>query len=238
MRIARDAAHRRQSALGARRLRELLLAAPLRRQKRRCGLRTKPRASPMKTSPVCEAIGEHGAGADPRGRRAASPAVPVNILTHCNAGWLATVDWGTALAPIYKAHDGGVPLHVWVDETRPRNQGAASPPGTGQRRRAAHGDRRQRRRPSDAAWRGRSRASSAPTARRAAGDVCNKIGTYLKALAAHDNGVPFYVAAAVADDRLDAQRRGRAKSRSRSARPREVTHIAGLAETARSSRCG
>ena len=141
---------------------------------------------------TCEALGEHGAkliaehAARKGGRR-------VDVLTHCNAGWLAAVDWGTALAPVYRAHRSGIEVHVWVDETRPRNQGAiANRVGTEPARRAAHGHRRQRGRPSDAAWPRRSLSSSAPTARRRTGDVCNKIGTYLKALAARDNGVPFY----------------------------------------------
>jgi methylthioribose-1-phosphate isomerase len=118
----------------------------------------------------------------------------VNVLTHCNAGWLATVDWGTATAPIYLAHDRGIKVHVWVDETRPRNQGASLtawelghhgvphtviPDNTG-------GHLMQH---------GRVDVVIVGTDRVAAnGDVCNKIGTYLKALAAHDNGVPFHVA--------------------------------------------
>ena len=118
----------------------------------------------------------------------------INILTHCNAGWLATVDWGTATAPIYRAHNGGLRVHVWVDETRPRNQGASLtawelghhgvphtviPDNTGGHL-MQHGM-------VDLAIVGTDRVA-------ANGDVCNKIGTYLKALAAHDNGVPFYVA--------------------------------------------
>ena len=112
----------------------------------------------------CAAIGD----ARPELLEAASgrpEAGGVNILTHCNAGWLATVDWGTALAPIYMAHDAGIPVHVWVDETRPRNQGATDGLGTGAAWRAAYGDRRQCRRPSDAARRRWTSASSAPTAR-------------------------------------------------------------------------
>ena len=118
------------------------------------------------------------------------------MLTHCNAGWLATVDWGTATAPIYAgARQRASPVHVWVDETRPRNQGASLTAWElGQHGVPHTRDRRQRRRPPDAARPGRPRASSAPTASPRNGDVCNKIGTYLKALAAHDNGVPFYVA--------------------------------------------
>ena len=116
-----------------------------------------------------------------------------HILTHCNAGWLATVDWGTALAPIYRAHDAGIPVHVWVDETRPRNQGAALTAWE----LAAHGvphdlivdnagGHLMQHGMVDLCITGTDR-----TARN--GDVCNKIGTYLKALAAHDNGVPFYI---------------------------------------------
>ena len=119
------------------------------------------------------------------------PGGIINILTHCNAGWLATVDWGTATAPIYTAHDAGLPIHVWVDETRPRNQGASLtawellhhgvphtviPDNTGGHL-MQHGQ-------VDMAIVGTDRTT-------AQGDVCNKIGTYLKALAAYDNGVPF-----------------------------------------------
>jgi methylthioribose-1-phosphate isomerase len=119
---------------------------------------------------------------------------PVNVLTHCNAGWLAAVDWGTATSPIYQAYDKGLPIHVWVDETRPRNQGASLtawelghhgvphtviPDNTGGHL-MQHGE-------VDIAIVGTDRVT-------AQGDVCNKIGTYLKALAAQDNGVPFYVA--------------------------------------------
>jgi methylthioribose-1-phosphate isomerase len=118
----------------------------------------------------------------------------VNILTHCNAGWLATVDWGTALAPIYMAHDAGLALHVWVDETRPRNQGAALTAWELGRHGVAHtvivdnaGGHLMQRGLVDLCIVGTDR-----TARN--GDVCNKIGTYLKALAAHDTGVPFFVA--------------------------------------------
>jgi methylthioribose-1-phosphate isomerase len=121
------------------------------------------------------------------------PGERVNVLTHCNAGWLATVDWGTATAPIYLAHERGHPIHVWVDETRPRNQGASLtawelghhgvphtviPDNTGGHL-MQHGM-------VDLVIVGTDRVT-------ANGDVCNKIGTYLKALAAHDNGVPFYV---------------------------------------------
>jgi methylthioribose-1-phosphate isomerase len=118
----------------------------------------------------------------------------VNILTHCNAGWLATVDWGTALAPIYTAFDAGIPLHVWVDETRPRNQGASLTAWELGQHGVPHtviadntGGHLMQHGMVDMAIVGTDRVT-------ARGDVCNKIGTYLKALAAHDNGVPFYVA--------------------------------------------
>jgi methylthioribose-1-phosphate isomerase len=119
---------------------------------------------------------------------------PLDILTHCNAGWLATVDWGTALAPVYRAREAGIDVHVWVDETRPRNQGAALTAWELSEQGVAHtvvvdnagGHLMQT---------GRVDACIVGTDRTAAnGDVCNKIGTYLKALAAEDNGVPFYVA--------------------------------------------
>ena len=138
-----------------------------------------------------QAIGRHGLDLI----RAAAPGRTVNILTHCNAGWLATVDWGTALAPVFAAQAAGVPVHVWVDETRPRNQGAsltawelgqAGIPHTVIADNAG-GHLMQH---------GRVDLCIVGTDRVAAnGDVANKIGTYLKALAAFDNGVPFYVAA-------------------------------------------
>jgi methylthioribose-1-phosphate isomerase len=118
---------------------------------------------------------------------------PVNVLTHCNAGWIATVDYGTALSSVYLAHDAGVPLHVWVDETRPRNQGLLTAWEL-----AAHGvphtliadnagGHLMQHRQVDIVMVGADRVGPA-------GDVCNKIGTYLKALAARDNDVPFYAA--------------------------------------------
>ncbi|HTO80110.1 MAG TPA: S-methyl-5-thioribose-1-phosphate isomerase [Methylocystis sp.] len=140
----------------------------------------------------CEAIGENGLklikeAAKRKGGR-------VNILTHCNAGWLATVDWGTAIAPIYKAARGGVDLHVWVDETRPRNQGASLTAFELGAEKIPHtvivdnaGGHLMQHGEVDLCIVGSDR-----TTRR--GDVCNKIGTYLKALAAHASGVPFYVA--------------------------------------------
>lgn len=120
---------------------------------------------------------------------------PLNILTHCNAGWLATVDIGTATAPIYAAHEAGLPVHVWVDETRPRNQGASLTAWELLHHGVPHtviadnaGGHLMRHGRVDVVITGTDRVT-------AAGDVCNKIGTYLKALAARDNDVPFYVAA-------------------------------------------
>jgi methylthioribose-1-phosphate isomerase len=143
---------------------------------------------------INRAIGEHGMALVAAAWQAKGRTAPVDILTHCNAGWLATVDWGTALAPIYAAHDRGIPVHVWVDETRPRNQGASLTAWELGQHGVPHtvivdnagGHLMQH---------GRVDLCIVGTDRTAAsGDVANKIGTYLKALAAHDNGVPFYVA--------------------------------------------
>jgi methylthioribose-1-phosphate isomerase len=141
-----------------------------------------------------EAIGDHGhAVFRDLWERKGRPEC-FNVLTHCNAGWLATVDWGTALAPIYKAHDAGIPVHVWVDETRPRNQGASLTAWELNQHGVPHtvivdnaGGHFMQHGMVDVCIVGTDRTT-------ATGDVCNKIGTYLKALAAHDNGVPFYVA--------------------------------------------
>lgn len=142
---------------------------------------------------ICHRIGEHGLTIirDIAARK--KPGEPVNILTHCNAGWLATVDWGTALSPIYQAYDEGINIHVWVDETRPRNQGGLTAFELGSHgvphtliadnaggHLMQHGE-------VDMCIVGTDRTT-------ARGDVCNKIGTYLKALAAKANNVPFYVA--------------------------------------------
>ena len=153
---------------------------------------------------MCAAIGIHGLEvikqlhAQKSGARHTShetSAQVVNILTHCNAGWLATVDWGTALAPIYKAHAEGIPVHVWVDETRPRNQGAYLTTWELDQQGVPHtlvvdnaGGHLMQKGLVDMCIVGTDRTTRS-------GDVCNKIGTYLKALAAFDNGVPFYVAA-------------------------------------------
>lgn len=138
-----------------------------------------------------ESIGRHGMTLI---QAAAKPGKPVNVLTHCNAGWLATVDWGTALAPIYMAHDAGIDVHVWVDETRPRNQGAALTAFELGKHGVPHtvvadnaGGHLMQHGMVDLAIVGADRVSST-------GDAANKIGTYLKALAAKDNGVPFWVA--------------------------------------------
>jgi methylthioribose-1-phosphate isomerase len=138
-----------------------------------------------------EAIGRHGLELI---RAAQKPGKRVNILTHCNAGWIATVDWGTALAPIYMAHNEGIDVHVWVDETRPRNQGASLTAWELGSHGVSHtviadnaGGHLMQHGQVDLIIVGTDRVTRG-------GDVANKIGTYLKALAAHDNGVPFWVA--------------------------------------------
>ncbi len=143
---------------------------------------------------INSAIGDHGLALIREAYAAAGEDGPVNVLTHCNAGWLATVDWGTALSPIYKAHDLGIPVHVWADETRPRNQGAALTAWELGRHGVSHaviadnaGGHMMQHGMVDLCITGTDRTT-------AHGDVANKIGTYLKALAARDNNVPFYVA--------------------------------------------
>lgn len=142
---------------------------------------------------MCRMIGAHGLKLIEKIARTKS-GNPVNILTHCNAGWLATVDWGTATSPIYQAHEAGIPVHVWVDETRPRNQGAALTAFELGHEDIPHtiiadnaGGHLMQRGEVDMCITGTDRTA-------ANGDVANKIGTYLKALAAADNEVPFYVA--------------------------------------------
>jgi len=172
-------------------LRALLL--PLPPEQRRVAAYARAAAICDEDVEICRAIGGNGlplieqiAGRKRGGER-------VNALTHCNAGWLATVDWGTALAPIYRAHDAGIPIHVWVDETRPRNQGASLTAFELGRHGVPHtviadnlGGHLMQHGMVDVCIVGTDRTTRN-------GDVCNKIGTYLKALAAHDNGVPFYV---------------------------------------------
>lgn len=140
---------------------------------------------------TCRAIGAHGLGLIETARHGGRT---VNILTHCNAGWLACVDWGTALSPIYQAHDAGIPVHVWVDETRPRNQGASLTAWELAQHGVPHtlvadnaGGHLMQHGEVDLVIVGTDRTT-------ATGDVANKIGTYLKALAAADCRVPFYVA--------------------------------------------
>jgi len=181
---------------------------------------------------ACIAIGRHGRPILER-IAAARHGRPVHVLTHCNAGWLACVDWGTALAPVYAAHEAGLAVHVWVDETRPRNQGAAltafelgahGVPHTVIADNAGghlmqHGE-------VDLCIVGSDRTT-------AAGDVANKVGTYLKALAARDNGVPFYAALpsstidwSIEDGVRDVPIEDRVA--------REVTHVTGRAADGRS----
>jgi methylthioribose-1-phosphate isomerase len=144
---------------------------------------------------INQAIGRHGLKLIEDIAANKKPAEPVNVLTHCNAGWLATVDVGTATAPIYTAHDKGMKLHVWVDETRPRNQGASLTAWELGQHGVPHtvvadntGGHLMQHGMVDLVITGTDRVT-------ARGDVCNKIGTYLKALAAKDNGVPFYIGA-------------------------------------------
>ncbi|MES3006885.1 MAG: S-methyl-5-thioribose-1-phosphate isomerase [Pseudomonadota bacterium] len=188
---------------------------------------------------ACSAIGDYGlplleqAWVEKRRRNPAAECL--NVLTHCNAGWLATVDWGTALAPIYKAHFKGIPVHVWVDETRPRNQGAFLTAWELQQQGIPHtvivdnaGGHLMQHGEVDLCLVGSDRTT-------ATGDVCNKIGTYLKALAAFDNGVPFYVALPVStiDFSLsDGVREIPIEQRHAS----EVSHMQGLDEAGQLSR--
>jgi methylthioribose-1-phosphate isomerase len=150
----------------------------------------------------------------------------VEILTHCNAGWLATVDWGTALAPIYLAHDSGIDVHVWVDETRPRNQGASLTAWELGQHGVPHtvivdnaGGHLMQHGRVDLCIVGSDRTT-------ASGDVANKIGTYLKALAAHDNGVPFYVT--LPSSTIDWSLRDGREIPIEERDPSEVTHLGGV----------
>jgi methylthioribose-1-phosphate isomerase len=173
---------------------------------------------------ICRSIGEHGLKIL-RETAAKKPGETLNVLTHCNAGWLACVDWGTALAPLYMAHDQGIPLHVWVDETRPRNQGASLTTFELGAHGVPHaviadnaGGHLMQAGRVDLAIVGTDRVTRN-------GDVANKIGTYLKALAAKDNAVPFYVAlpsttidwTLASGDLIPIEERN----------PREVTHMTG-----------
>jgi methylthioribose-1-phosphate isomerase len=171
----------------------------------------------------CRSIGMHGL--EVIRRLAGAAARRVNILTHCNAGWLACVDWGTALAPIYMAHDAGIPVHVWVDETRPRNQGAALTAYELGAHGVPHtvivdnlGGLLMQRGQVDCVIVGSDRTT-------ACGDVCNKVGTYLKALAAKDNAVPFYAALPISTIDWNLERGRDIEIEERSAA--EVTQVMG-----------
>src|SRR5580693_4373066 len=180
---------------------------------------------------INRAIGEHGVALITEAWRRRGRAGRVDVLTHCNAGWLATVDWGTALAPIYRAHDDGIPLHVWVDETRPRNQGAGLTAWELAEHGVAHtvivdnaGGHLMREGLVDLCIVGTDRTT-------AGGDVANKIGTYLKALAARDNDIPFYVA--LPSPTIDWQIESGSAIPIERRDPREVTHIEGSTEEGR-----
>ena len=175
------------------------------------------------------AIGKHGAKLIADIARTKTHGEPVRILTHCNAGWLATVDRGTATAPIYEAHEQGIPIEVWVDETRPRNQGAALTTWELLHNNVPHtlivdnaGGHLMQHGFVDICIVGSDRTT-------ATGDVCNKIGTYLKALAAKDNRVPFY--AALPKSTIDLTLFDGVREIPIENRPeKEVTHIQGLSE--------
>lgn len=174
---------------------------------------------------ICRNIGLNGL---PLLEKIASkkPGETLNILTHCNAGWMATIDWGTATAPIYMAHDKGIPVHVWVDETRPRNQGARITAWELKQHGVPHtvivdnlGGHLMQHGMVDLCIVGTDRTTFT-------GDVANKIGTYLKALAAWDNGVPFYVA--LPSTTIDWNMRdGLAEIPIETRGGQEVTHIRG-----------
>jgi methylthioribose-1-phosphate isomerase len=168
--------------------------APLPPEKRLAHAWTEAAALCDEDVAVNEAIGRHGLAIFREALARKPVGAKLNVLTHCNAGWLACVDWGTALAPIFLAHDAGLPVHVWVDETRPRNQGASLTAWELNQHGVPHtvivdnaGGHLMQHGRVDLCIVGTDRTT-------AHGDVCNKIGTYLKALAARDNGVPFYVA--------------------------------------------
>ena len=180
---------------------------------------------------ICRRIGVHGL-AILRELAGSIQGRPLNVLTHCNAGWLATVDWGTALAPLYMAHDAGLDLHVWVDETRPRSQGAALTAFELGAHGVPHtvvvdsaGGHLMQRGLVDACIVGSDRTTRT-------GDVANKIGTYLKALAAHASGIPFYVA--LPHPTIDwTIRDGLREIPIEQRDPREVSRIAGRAADGR-----
>ncbi|MEP0155016.1 S-methyl-5-thioribose-1-phosphate isomerase [Pseudophaeobacter sp.] len=173
------------------RCRNLLLGMPL-EQRRQAALSLAHEIADEDVE-INRRIGEHGLQLIQDIAAQKSDDSPVRLLTHCNAGWIATVDWGTATSPMYHAHDAGIPLHVWVDETRPRNQGALTAWELGSHG-ISHsyitdnaGGHLMQHGLVDMVITGTDRTTRQ-------GDVCNKIGTYLKALAAKDNNIPFYVA--------------------------------------------
>lgn len=171
-------------------------------------------------------IGLHGLEIIKEIAASKKPGERVNILTHCNAGWLATVDWGTATSPMYHAQNAGIPIHIWIDETRPRNQGALLTSWEMMRYGIPHhlivdnaGGHLMQHGQVDLVIVGTDRTT-------AHGDVCNKIGTYLKALAAHDNNVPFYVA--LPSPTIDwTLRDGRVEIPIEERDQSEVTHVQG-----------
>jgi methylthioribose-1-phosphate isomerase len=177
----------------------------------------------------CRRIGEYGKGII-AGISRKKGGAPVNVLTHCNAGWLAFVDYGSATSPIYAAHAAGIPVHVWVDETRPWLQGAKLTAWELKEEGVPHtliadntGGHLMQHGLVDLVIVGTDRTTRC-------GDVANKIGTYLKALAAHDNGVPFYVA--LPSSTFDwTIRDGLAEIPIEQRSGREITHISGLSET-------
>ena len=180
---------------------------------------------------INRAIGKHGAELIAEAWKGKGASGRVDILTHCNAGWLAAVDWGTALAPVYRAHDQGIPIHVWVDETRPRNQGAGLTAWELGQHGVAHtvivdnaGGHLMREGLVDLCIVGTDRTT-------AGGDVANKIGTYLKALAARDNDIPFYVA--LPSPTIDWEIESGAAIPIERRDDREVTHIEGWTEEGR-----
>jgi methylthioribose-1-phosphate isomerase len=177
----------------------------------------------------CKKIGEHGVTLIREISEKTSR--PVQILTHCNAGWLACIDYGTALAPIYLAHDQGIPVHIWVDETRPRNQGARLTAYELGKHGVPHtvivdnaGGHLMQRGEVDLVIVGSDRTTRT-------GDVANKIGTYLKALAAKDNRIPFYVAlpSTTIDFELEDGRQIEIENRD----AEEISHMEGLNEETR-----
>lgn len=180
---------------------------------------------------ACGAIGDHGLDILQqiwaRKKHCAQQQAVINVLTHCNAGWLATGAWGTALAPVYKAHLSGLPIHVWVDETRPRNQGASLTAWELARSDVPHtvivdnaGGHLMQKGLVDVCLVGSDRTT-------ANGDVCNKTGTYLKALAAFDNNIPFYAALPVST--IDFELHDGVRDIPIEERDtKEVTHIQGL----------